>query len=511
MRKLCRVMFSRYAISAILILAEIALMVFLYYSASTYSFVAFFLAMLTNIFAVIFIINKDDNPESKVAWIITVLIFPFLGLLLYLMFSQRRMTRREVMLLAGSFSQLNLHRKKDESFEKLAEASPLAAGKAKAIMNDDAISEVFCGTTSEFFPTGEEFFEDLIAELSEARDFIFLEYFIIADGVLWNRIHKILKEKASCGLDVRVLYDDIGCMKTLPHYYEYTLRSEGIKAHRFGKVSPKISSVHNNRDHRKICVIDGRVGYTGGVNIADEYINAKKRFGYWKDGGVKISGDAVRGLIKGFLSAWDYTAKSISDYERFIESVKPAENADGGYYIPFCSGPVPVYKRPSGKNAFLNLINQAQNYVYITTPYLVIDYELTEALCNAALRGVDVRIITPGIPDKKKIKIMTKSSYPHLIEAGVKIYEYTPGFIHEKTFVSDDKYAVVGTINLDFRSLVHHFENAIWMFLSPTVNAAHDEFMKTLKDCEKIDRTKSRLSFSEWLVRNAIKFFAPLM
>lgn len=498
-------------LSGILILVEIVLMAYLYFSASTYSLVAFLLAILVNVFAVVYIINRDDNPEYKLSWVIAVLVLPFLGVLLYMMFYTRRMTRREIMLLVGSFSQLNVYRKNDDSFEKLAKVSPLASGKAKAIMKDDAISEVFSHTTSKFFPSGEEYFENLLSDLEMAEKFIFLEYFIISDGSLWGKIHEILKEKAKCGLDVRVLYDDIGCMKTLPHYYEHTLRSEGIKAYRFGKVSPRISSVHNNRDHRKICVIDGRVGYTGGVNISDEYVNEKCRFGHWKDGGIRISGDAVIGLIKGFLSAWDFTSRSISDYEGFINSVKPAEVSDSGFYLPFGSGPAPIYKRPTGKNAFLNLINQAKSYVYITTPYLIIDYELTEALCNAAVRGVDVKIITPGIPDKKKVKIMTKSSYPHLIESGVEIYEYTPGFIHEKTLVSDDKYAIVGTINFDYRSLVHHFENAIWMYLTPTVTVAHDEFIKTLSVSEKIDRKKSKLTFSEWIVRNAIKFFAPLM
>ena len=511
MRKLCRVLFSRYTISAFLILAEIALAVFLYFSASTYSFVALILAVLTNIFAVVFIINRNDNPEYKLAWVIAVLALPFLGLLLYVMFYTRRMTRREAMLLTGSFSQLNVHKKRDDSFEKLKAVSPLAAGKATALMKDDAISEVFTGTSSKFFTSGEEYFENLISDLESAKKFIFLEYFIIAEGNLWNRIHEILKNKAQCGIEVRVLYDDIGCMKTLPHYYEYTLRAEGIKAYRFGKVSPRISSVHNNRDHRKICVIDGRVGYTGGVNIADEYVNDKVRFGHWKDGGIRLSGDAVRGLIKGFLSAWDYTARTISDYEKFITSVKPAEDADGGFYIPFGSGPTPIYRRHVGKNVFLNIINQSRKFIYITTPYLVIDYELTESLCNAAYRGVDVRIITPGIPDKKKIKVMTKSSYPHLLAAGVKIYEYTPGFIHEKTFIADDKYGVIGTINFDYRSLVHHFENAVWMYRTPSVKAAAEAFRETLELCEKIDREKAKLHFSEWIVRNAIKFFAPLM
>ena len=511
MRKLWRALFSRYTISAVLILIEIAAAAYLYFSASTYSVVAFVLALLANFAAVLYIINRDDNPDYKVAWIVTVLVLPFLGILIYLMFYTRRMTRREAMLLVGSFSQLNQHRKNDGTYERLKDVSPLAAGKAKALMNDDSISEVFSGTSSKFFATGEEYFEDMIADLKAAERFIFLEYFIISEGVLWDEIHDILKEKVRSGVEVRVLYDDIGCMKTLPHDYEYVLRVEGIKAHRFGKVSPRVSSVHNNRDHRKICVVDGRVGYTGGVNIADEYINKKLRFGHWKDGGIRLSGDAVRGLIKSFLSAWDYTARSISDYERFVQSVVPAEDADGGFYLPFCSGPTPIYKRPVGKNAFLNLINQSRKFIYITTPYLVIDYELTESLCNASRRGVDVKIITPGIPDKKKIKVMTKSSYPRLLDAGVQIYEYTPGFIHEKTFVADDKYGVIGTINFDYRSLVHHFENAVWMYRTPSVKAAAVAFRETLDKCEKIDRKRAKLNFSEWVVRNAIKFFAPLM
>ena len=272
-----------------------------------------------------------------------------------------------------------------------------------------------------------------------------------------------------------------------------------------------MSSVHNNRDHRKICIIDGRVAYTGGVNIADEYVNTKVRFGYWKDGGIMLRGDAVAGLMKQFFSGWDFTVGSISNYSKYLSAVKPAEYIDGGYYLPFGSGPNPIYQRPVGKNAFLNLINQARNYLYITTPYLIIDYDLTEALCNAALRGVDVRIITPGIPDKKKVKVMTKSSYPYLMKAGVKIYEYLPGFIHEKTLVCDDKYAMVGTINLDYRSLVHHFENAVWMYASPTVEIARDEFLKTVDESARMDDNRSRLTPKEWLTKTAIRLFAPLL
>lgn len=494
-----------------MIVLEVLLIVYLFLSAFTHWYVALGLALLINIIALIDIINKDANPEYKITWAVVVLVLPLVGSLLYVMFYRRRITRREAILLAGSFSLLNKYRNCEDAFEGIVSTSTQATGMARAIMNDDPISEIYRNSTSKLFPTGEEYFEDLISELKKAEHYIFLEYYIIDHGKLWGEIHEILKEKVAAGVDVRLMYDDLGCMNTLPNRYEYTLRWEGIRAYRFGKVSPRLSSVHNNRDHRKICVIDGRVGYTGGVNIADEYINEKIRFGHWKDGGMRLEGDAVEGLIRLFLSAWDFTTRSISDYERFINTVKPNGSSDGGYYIPFGSGPAPVYRRPVGKNVFLNIINQAQKYVYITTPYLIVDYDLTESLCNAAQRGVDVRIVTPGIPDKKNVKIMTKSSYPHLLEAGVRIFEYTPGFIHEKNLVSDDKYAVVGTINFDFRSLVHNYENAVWMYRTPTVDATRDAFMDTLSKCEEIDANKSKLKFSEWVVRNAIKFIAPLM
>ncbi len=510
-KKLWSLLFSRYAICAFTILAEVLLIGGIIAAASVVSYVFLALAILIDIVAVITIINRDANPEYKVSWITVVLLLPLFGTLLYLIFYRRNMTKKEIKLLETIFGKIKEHKGDMSAFHMMRHRSPMAAGKARAIMNDDSLAEVYSGSSSVFFPTGEEFFKSLISELRAAESFIFLEYFIIAFGELWDEIHDILVEKAKAGVEVRLLFDDFGCMRTLPPYYEITLRREGIKTYRFNRVSPQMSSIHNNRDHRKICIIDGRVGFTGGVNIADEYINKLIRFGYWKDGGIMLRGDAVGGLMKHFLSGWDFTSGTISDYGRYFSAVRPCECGDGGYYLPFGSGPAPIYERPAGKNAFLNLINQARNYVYITTPYLVIDYDLTESLCNAALRGVDVRIITPGIPDKKKVKIMTKSSYPHLMRAGVKIYEYVPGFIHEKTFVCDDKYAVIGTINFDYRSLAHHFENAVWMYASPTVPVARDEFLKTIEESERVDDKRSRLTFTEWVTKNAIRLFAPLL
>ena len=510
-QRIWHLLFSRYSVCALAILLEVLIMALVIAAASVVSYVFIALTFFVDLATVIAIINRDANPEYKITWTIIVIVLPLLGTLLYVIFYRRRITKKEERLLTESFTNIRSLRGSSGAFDMMRRRSPLAAGKARAIINDDPLAEVYCKSSSQFFPSGEALFRSMIDELRRAEKFIFLEYFIIAGGELWDEIHSILADKAKAGVEVRVLMDDFGCMGKLPSDYEMTLRREGIQAYRFSRISPKMSAVHNNRDHRKICIIDGRVGYTGGVNIADEYVNRTVRFGHWKDGGIMLRGDAVGGLMKHFLSGWDFTVGTIGDYKKYFNAVQPVKYPDGGYYLPFGSGPAPIYQRPVGKNAFLNLINQARNYVYITTPYLIIDYDLTESLCNAALRGVDVCIITPGIPDKKKVKVMTKSSYPYLMKAGVKIYEYLPGFIHEKTFVCDDKYAVIGTINFDYRSLVHHFENAIWMYASPTVLVAKDEFINTIGESERVDETKSKLTLREWLTRNAIRLFAPLL
>ncbi len=493
-----------------MILAEVVLFGLLIFSMpkSIYAFVG--VSLVVALLALANLINKDTNPEYKISWAVVILVVPCFGALLYVLFYKRVLSRREARMLTEAIEKIR-ENSSEENLRPLGEDSALALGKARALICDYPLGEVYRSSVGEYLCSGEEYFERLISDIKAAREYIFLEYFIIDEGEVWGEIHEILKAKAAEGVDVRVLYDDIGCMKTLPARYEMTLRREGIKAYRFARVNPRVSSVHHNRDHRKICVVDGRVAYTGGVNIADEYANKVTRFGHWKDGGIRIEGLAVAGFIKLFLSSFYVTSGEEGDYVKMLSSVQAAKNSDGGYYIPFGSGPAPIYKRPVGKNAFLNIINQAERYVYITTPYLIIDYDLTEALRNAALRGVDVRIITPGIADKRGVKVMTKSSYPYLIEAGVRIFEYTPGFIHEKLLVSDGLYAVIGTINFDFRSLVHHYECAVWMYRTRAVTEAYDGIMATLEKCTEIDREKAKLTPLEWLYRNGIRLFAPLL
>ena len=519
MRKLCRVLFSRYFISGVLISAELLLMGYLLLEAYEYSFVALVFFGAVDVIALVSLINRDANPEYKVSWLVVIMLLPPFGAALYAIFYSRRVSKKDAEFMQKIRSNIakisstgtDLDEKCDREYQHLHTVSPLAAGKAYAILNDDKNANIYLQTSSRFFSTGEDMFECMMKDLASAKRYVFLEYFIIEQGQMWERIHTVLKEKAQAGVEIRVLYDDIGSMKTLPARYDRILNSEGIKCKRFSPVSPRVSTTHNNRDHRKILVIDGVIAYTGGINIADEYINLKNRFGHWKDGGIRIYGDASFGFLKLFLAMWDFTAGHLSDVERYLPASSSLTDSDGGFYVPFGSGPAPIYERPVSKNVLLNIVNQAEKYVYITTPYLIIDYDLTQSLENAAIRGVDVRIITPAVADKKLVKVMTKSSYPALIRAGVRIYEYAPGFIHEKSVVSDDAYAMVGTVNLDYRSLVHHYEDAVWMYSTPTVTEIRDEFMKTVSVSNLKDSKAVRLTPVEWIVRNIIRIFAPLL
>ena len=505
-RQVLRFILSRYFIILLIITAEILLLEHLVFTIAENMLITTALVIVLYAIGFIHLVNRDANPEYKLTWLVVMMI-PLAGVIIYFLFYDRRLSRKEIRLLEDSYGQL---RRFEDGDIEIDENSPYY-GKVRALLSTDPLARIYRGTESTFYEVGEDYFDALTRDLQGAKKYIYLEYFIIERGQLWDKIHEILKAKAAEGLDIRVLYDDIGCMQTLPAYYEYTLRSEGIKAYRFGRVTPKLSSVHNNRDHRKIAVIDGVIGYTGGVNIADEYANIKERFGHWKDGGIRIYGDGAEGLLRLFLSAWDFTVGEVTDHtSAFLEREK-AEVDDGGVYIPFGSGPAPVYTQKVGKNLFLNIINQAARYIYVTTPYLIMDHELTEALCKASLRGVKVKIVTPGIADKRIVKVMTKSAYPYLKKYGVEIYEYLPGFIHEKTLISDDKYLISGTINLDYRSLMHHFEDGVFVIDSPTVKDALSAFERTIEKSDYRDDREARLTFIEWVLRNLIKIFAPVL
>ncbi len=516
MRRPLRFLFSGYFVSAILIVLEVIALFWIFLELSAYSAYVLLGGLLISLFSVLAVINANYSPEYKVTWIVVIFGLPFFGTLLFVLFKRKKMSRRDSKRMRLALEKMSEFYD-GEAFESLKAQDRDAAGRATAILNHSPLAGIYKGTGSEFFSDGDLMYESMLRDLEGAKEYIFLEYFIIEDGVMWRGIYDILKRKAAQGVEIRLLYDDVGCMSTLPRGFSRRLRSDGIEVACFGRVSPRISSAHNNRDHRKILVIDGVVGYTGGINIADEYINEVKRFGFWKDGGIRLEGDAVKGFARMFLVMWDITQGVTSDYGKYLtrgttDTEKEGETVDdGGYYLTYGSGPLPIYPIHVGERAFLDLINRAERYLYITTPYLIVGYDLTDALRGAAQRGVDVRIITPRAADKKLVKLLTKSSYPYLMEAGVKIYEYVPGFIHEKTLVSDDAYAIVGSINFDYRSLIHHYENAVWMYGTPTVPLIRESFEQTLRETELMTRKRARLTVKEWIVRCLVRLIAPLL
>ena len=509
MKKILRFITQRVVITALLIVLQALLLFGFIWKLDNY-FVYFYAgSVLLSLLITLGIINSKSNPAYKIAWLIPILLFPAFGGLVYLLFGSDRTGRYLRKKLQGIGTEMDnvigeAHRRSG------AEQLPPDAANQSRYISHCAYCPPYQNTTTEYLPLGEVKFERMVEELKKAKHYIFLEYFIIQEGKMWNTILDILRQKAAEGVDVRVIYDDMGCIMILPTGYDRTLEQMGIKCRIFNPFVPILSSRFNTRDHRKICVIDGNVGFTGGINLADEYINAYEKHGHWKDTSILLKGEAVFNLTVMFLSMWDYLDSTTgkTDYSRYYPTVWD-ENAKG-YVQPFADNPLD--DEAVGETVYLNLINKAKRYVYITTPYLILSSEMLTALTSAAKCGVDVRIITPHIPDKWYVHAVSRSHYQTLIEAGVKIYEYTPGFIHAKTFVVDDDYAVVGTINLDYRSLYLHFECAVWMYQTPSVAQVRDDFFKTQQISQEITLEECRsLSFPRRLGRSVLRVFAPLM
>ena len=505
-----RLLMSKYGFSIIIMLLELLLVfaAFFYFNLLVPNWLSALVIVSLYIGTILAIVNRNMPPESKVTWLLFAVV-PVFGFLLYLMIGERRLSKKEIQQLEKMDS---MKFREDNSYDlrvELKQENKSAFGIVKSLLSMDHNADVYDGTASQYFPLGEEMFEAMLDDLRSAKKFIFLEFYIIDPGVMWNRILEILVDKVQQGVEVKLLYDDIGCMATLPGDYTKRLRKMGIDAHKFNKVIPRMTVAYNNRDHRKILVVDGQVGYTGGINLADEYINHIVRFGHWKDGGVRLEGRAVKALTRLFLMNWYINRGEITDFDRYHFDSQRVEGK--GLYIPYGSGPKPIYKEQVGKAVYQNIINQAIDYVYITTPYLIIDYDLTEDIKNAAMRGVDVRIVTPFIPDKKLIQIVTRGAYPDLLEAGVKIYEYTPGFIHSKNVISDDELAVVGTINFDYRSLVHHYENAVLMYQTETIADIKQDFEDLFDVSEEISLKTLQNSWYQRLLKEIMQLFAPLL
>ena len=504
-----RLLMSKYGFSIAIILIELFLVFgIILYMSQIAPIIWVTLVFLISVATVIAIVNRSMSPESKVTWLIVTFV-PVFGPLLYLMFGERRLSKKELKQLQ-ELNSIAFHENNGRQLHlQLQETDKSAYGIINALLHMDSNAEVYDHTDSQFFANGEEMWQQMLEDLKRAEKFIFLEYYIVDEGLMWDSILEILEEKAAQGVEVKMLYDDIGCMVTLPGDYTVHLRSKGIDAHKFNKVIPRMTVAYNNRDHRKILVIDGQISYTGGINLADEYINHIERFGHWKDSGIRIDGPATQAFTRLFLMNWYINRGEISDFDQY--HLENQTRFGSGLCIPYGSGPKPIYKTKVGKIVYQNLINQAEDFVYITTPYLIIDYDLTEDIKNAAMRGVDVRIVTPHIPDKKLIQLVTRGAYPDLLSAGVRIFEYTPGFIHSKQMIVDDRFAAVGTINLDYRSLVHHYENAVLLYKTESIADIRKDFEGIFEQSQEIFSDTINPTWYQMMIKEVTQLFAPML
>lgn len=510
MKKLVSLLFHRAVVMGIFLLIQIAVLVVMLLRFNEFFLPFYGVCVALSIAAVFWIVNRSSEPAYKIAWIVPILTFPIFGGLFYLLFGGNKLSKRARRKMEGMDRKMVEVLGPDLKAESLIHFGEDAVHQAR-YLEHMAHCPVYGGTQTEYFPLGEDCFARMLEELKKAERYIFLEYFIIEDGAMWGAILDILTEKVKEGVDVRVMYDDIGCMFTLPREYAAELEKRtGIQCCVFNPFVPILSLRLNNRDHRKILVVDGKVAFTGGINLADEYINQKVRFGHWKDSAILVRGEAAWSMTVMFLTLWDYTRETFTeDYDAFRPQWEtPPEGT--GYVQPYTDNPLDG--EAVGQSVYLNLINRARRYVYLTTPYLIVDDSMNTALCIAAKSGVDVRIMTPHIPDKKIVFEVTRAHYDALLEAGVKIYEYTPGFVHAKNFAVDDKFGTVGTVNMDYRSLFLHFENGVWLCGAPAVRDIKADFLATLEQCQPVTLEQSRaLPWWRKAYRAVLRVFAPLM
>ena len=482
-----------------LFLAVLRLQEYSEYTSVVFTVVAALMAL--------FVIYRDDTSAYKVGWILIITMVPIIGTLMYLFFGNKRPSRRLRVRIDAVEAE---HRKELEQKDHLGELNSSRLISTIKYIAEKGPYPAWSGTKTKYYKLGDDAYPELLADLESAKHFIFMEYFIIGCGEMWNGIFDVLKRKAAQGVDVRVIYDDVGSIDKLPLGFPEILKSAGIKVCVFNPVRPILSLVYNNRDHRKITVVDGYIGYSGGYNLADEYINRQTRFGHWKDNGIRLEGEAVWNYTVMFLNMWNAFVPTEMSYEEFRPHVhRPGVFDSDGIVQPFSDSPLD-YENLS-ESVYMEIINQAEYYVYISTPYLILDNEMLSCLQLAAKRGVDVRILTPGIPDKKLVFRLTRSYYQPLIKAGVRVFEYTPGFIHAKSIVADDWTGVVGSINLDYRSLYLHFECGTMMIGSSALSGLKNDFNSTFAVSKEIGKGDVRTGFFGLLLDGVLRVVSPLL
>ncbi len=507
MKKIFKLLLNRFTIVLIALILQLLLYIFfpLYIGSKFPSIPINLILNILALITVLIIINSDMIIEGQLPLIILCIIAPVIGIAFCTLFLKVRVPRKFKNFARDTYVEINKNMQYSPNDQKsIHKKLGSASGIFDYIYNTTGFrpSE---NTSTYFFDSGEKFFVDLCENLKNAKKFIFMEYFIIENGKMWSKIHKILKEKVKNGVEVRVMYDDLGTMFKLPNNFAKKLKKEGINCRKFNEYSQLTSSMYNNRDHRKITVIDGNIGYIGGINIADEYINVIHPFGYWKDSAIKMIGKGVDNLTCLFLQLFDIQSQKKEYFGEYLTS----EKSDGkGVVCSFGDGPKYVYGEYIAENVIINMLGIAQKSVCITTPYLIIDAKLKNALINASLRNVEVTIITPHIPDKKAIFQITRSHYGELIKNNIKIMEYQKGFVHAKQILVDDSLALIGTINLDYRSFIHHYECGTLMYQTDSVDSIKSDFSNMIS--ESIDMKDYKQNVFTRLFCALIRVFTPL-
>ena len=482
-------LFSRIFIFGLMVALQVGVFMALAYNASLSKGMSYCITIL-QILVVIYIVNDKSDPTMKLIWVIFIMIVPAFGILMYLYF----MLQPGSILLKKKLEHIDVRSDRylipDQNIYNDLQIQDKQVSMIAKYVYDNTGCPVYRNTEVTYFNCGEAKYKALIEQLEEAQDFIFMEYFISEEGRVWNSILRVLEKKVQQGVEVRVMYDGLCSLTKLPVGYFKKLRRKGIKSKTFAPARPFFTTQQNNRDHRKVLVIDGKVAFTGGINLADEYMNIVERFGYWKDTAVMLRGDAAKSFTLMFLQMWNVTEKTIGNFDRYLDIDIPYKFPNNGYVIGY--GDDPFGKEHVGESVYLHIINTANRYLHIVTPYLVIDNVMMSSLKFAAKRGVDVKIVMPGIPDKAYAFCLARTYYSELIEAGVEIYEYTPGFTHAKMFISDDEKATVGTINLDYRSLFLHFENGCFIYKNKTILDIEEDYQQMLKDSKKVSLIECR-------------------
>ena len=513
MKKVLSKLFGRLVLTAVIILFQFGWIAFTLYEAGVVNPWFYVVLRVISLVIALYVVYKDSRPHNKLSWIFLILLLPFIGCPCYFLFGRSEMTKKHREQIAQLQKYVEPMRREQKEVNSYLKQTDETAYKQMCFAQNAGSYPVYMEQDSRYYMVGDDMFIDMLEDIKQAKEFIFLEFFIMKQGVMFDTLMDALEERAKAGVHVRLIYDDMGCIDEFSRHFYKELQARGIHVACFNPFRPFMSIIMNNRDHRKIVVVDGRIAYTGGLNIADEYINAIERFGHWKDAGVRITGDAVWSFTTMFLEMWSYVTKGTEDFSRFkvLENDNQALIAQGkGFIQPYAD--CPLDKRFVIEGIYLNLINHAKKNVYIFTPYLILGSEIATALINAARSGVDVRIVTPAIPDKKMVFLLTQANYENLIRGGVKIYQYTPGFIHSKCFVVDDEYASVGTTNLDFRALYLHFECGTLMYKTESVHKVTEDMCNTFgKSREILLEECENKNFFYQLFLSVMQLFSPLL